>query len=204
MCIRDRHVGCAVGARVERLVAVDVHLAVALRGRGGHGGAVRARLRLGEAEREGLFALQRVSQDLLLLLLVAEREDVVNLGGEVDPAQRRVAQRVRFLGHHDLGERVGGRAAELLGDAEGGKAGLHEGVHGLLGVFVVAVALLEVVLEVAPLHDGFQAVEQKLLLLGLLEVHGLLLSFEGIGGLPAGKGSRCEAAPPAGNRMGRA
>ena len=169
------HERSAVGARVERLVAVDVHLAVAFGRRRGHGGAIGARLGLGEPEREGLDALKRVIEDGLLLLFVAEGQDVVDLGSEVDPDKRRVAEGMGLFGNHDLGEDIGGSASELLGNAERREARFDERVDGLLGVFVVLVAFLEVVLEITPLHNRSEAFEQKFLLLGFLEVHRVLL-----------------------------
>lgn len=45
----------------------------------------------------------------------------------------------------------------LFRDAQRRKAGFHQGVNGLLRILVVLVALLEVVLEVAALHDGPEA-----------------------------------------------
>jgi len=62
-----------------------------------------------------------------------------------------------LFGHHDLREDVDGGPAMLFRDAQRRKAGFHQGVNGLLRILVVLVALLEVVLEVAALHDGPEA-----------------------------------------------
>ena len=190
-----QHVRSAVGAGVEGLVAVDVDLAIALRGGGGHCSAVRASLRLGEAQRERLFALQCVRNDLFLLLFVAKGKDVVYFGREIDPAQGRIAKSMRFFGNHDLRKDIGRRAAQFLGDAQRGETCFYKRLNGLIGELMVLIALPEVGLEIAAFHDGLQTLQKQFLLFCSCKIHSGLPSISNLKTLRSVRTKRAQEPP---------
>ena len=142
----DRHAGRDVGAGVgdEDLGAVHDPVAVAELGARSRGAGIRARVRLGEAERGELLPGGEVGQPVLLLLLAAEVVDRQcpermvrghrDRDRRVDPSE--------LLDGDRIGDGVGACASVLLGNRHSHQTQLRHAGNELVGEAALAVELL--------------------------------------------------------------
>ena len=166
-----KHVLRVHGVGHERLIAIEVHLAIATLVRRSERARVGAGTRLGEAKHEARSTSHNFSEALLLLLGRAVFGHILERAQVAVHVDRRAIFADALRNQHKR-RHVNGRTAELLVDAEHLEAVFEQCVGKFRRPLMLLVALLEILLGAIALHQLVDALKQQLLFFGKGEIHG--------------------------------